>query len=167
MTIAAHRTYMAMQQKRKRPNLEPTSQLVNLREGPRKRICTSADTNPCMLLELVKQTSNSSETLIQELDHMELINQIVNDWTLHNNPEQERAFTIIVEHMLMKDLEQLLIFITGIGGSGKTHVIRAILDAFVRSGRYQQILLSAPTGSVACLIDGYTIHAVTLMNVGS
>jgi len=69
--------------------------------------------------------------------------------------------------MLHQDPEQMLIFITGIGGSGKSHVIRAILGAFVRTSRYQQILLSAPTGSAACLIDGYTIHTLTLMGVGS
>ena len=98
---------------------------------------------------------------------MEIINKIVEEWTLHDNPEQERAFTIVAEHILQKDLQQLLMFITGIGGSGKTHVIKAILDVFVKSGRYQEILVSAPTGSAACLIDGYTIHALTLMGVGT
>lgn len=69
--------------------------------------------------------------------------------------------------MLLKDPEQLLIFITGISGSGKMHVIKAILDVFLKLSKYQEILVSAPTGSAACLIDGYTIHALTLMGVGS
>jgi len=69
--------------------------------------------------------------------------------------------------MLQHNPDQMLLFITGIGGSGKSHVIRAVLDAFIRTDRYEEILLSAPTGSAACLIDGYTIHALTLMGVGS
>jgi ATP-dependent DNA helicase PIF1 len=54
-------------------------------------------------------------------------------------------------------------FVTGIGGSGKSHVIRAIVEMFHRCGAPEKLTLSAPTGSAAVLIDGYTIHALTFL----
>ncbi|KAG1727124.1 hypothetical protein EDB19DRAFT_1643184, partial [Suillus lakei] len=57
--------------------------------------------------------------------------------------------------------KQLLMFITGIGGSGKSHVIHAIVEMFCQCGVPEKLTLSAPTGSAAVLIDGYTIYALT------
>ncbi|KAG1856606.1 hypothetical protein C8R48DRAFT_547240, partial [Suillus tomentosus] len=59
--------------------------------------------------------------------------------------------------------KQLLMFITGIGGSGKIHVMRAIVEMFCRCGAQEKLTLSAPTGSAAVLIDGYMIHALTFL----
>ncbi|KAG1839205.1 hypothetical protein DFJ58DRAFT_667899, partial [Suillus subalutaceus] len=60
-------------------------------------------------------------------------------------------------------VEQLLMFITGIGGPGKSHVIHAIVEMFWRCGAPEKLTLSAPTGSAAVLIDGYMIHALTFL----
>ncbi|KAF8438606.1 hypothetical protein L210DRAFT_831335, partial [Boletus edulis BED1] len=56
-------------------------------------------------------------------------------------------------------MKQMLLFITGITGSGKSHVIKAIVT-FKRCGCPENILLSAPT---AVIIDGHTIHALTFL----
>ncbi|KAG2109789.1 hypothetical protein BD769DRAFT_1326697, partial [Suillus cothurnatus] len=82
---------------------------------------------------------------------------------LSDNAEQEMSFQIVAEHFLQDDMEQLLMFITGIRGSGKSHVIRAIVEMFQRCGAPEKLTLSAPTGSAAVLIDGYTIHALTFL----
>jgi hypothetical protein len=42
-------------------------------------------------------------------------------------------------------------------------VIRAIVEMFRRCGAPEKLTLSAPTGSAAVLIDGYTIHALTFL----
>ncbi|KAG1877460.1 hypothetical protein F4604DRAFT_1580532, partial [Suillus subluteus] len=68
---------------------------------------------------------------------------------------------IVSEHFIRGEVEQLLMFITGIGGSGKSHVIHAIVEMFHRCGAPEKLTLSAPMGSAAVLIDGYTIHALT------
>jgi ATP-dependent DNA helicase PIF1 len=70
---------------------------------------------------------------------------------------------IIGEHFIRGEVKQLLMFITGIGGSGKSHVIRATVELFRRCGAPEKLTLSAPTGSAAVLIDGYTIHALTFL----
>ncbi|KIN98983.1 hypothetical protein M404DRAFT_156400 [Pisolithus tinctorius Marx 270] len=89
---------------------------------------------------------------------------MISKWSLETNMEQRHAFMIVIEHMLHNDPEQMLMFITGIGRSGKSHLIRVIVDVFAQKGHSREILLSAPTGSAACLIDGFMIHALTLMN---
>ncbi|KIJ11374.1 hypothetical protein PAXINDRAFT_36917, partial [Paxillus involutus ATCC 200175] len=66
-------------------------------------------------------------------------------------------------HFINGQLDQLLLFITGIGGSGKSHVIKAIVEVFRRCGVSEQILLSVPMGCAAVLIDGYTIHTLTFL----
>ncbi|KAI5990035.1 hypothetical protein F5J12DRAFT_727745 [Pisolithus orientalis] len=57
---------------------------------------------------------------------------MIDKWSLCDNAEQRCAFTIITEHMLQDDLQQLLIFLTRIGGSGKSHVIWAVVDTFMQ-----------------------------------
>ncbi|KAI6008100.1 hypothetical protein F5J12DRAFT_701726, partial [Pisolithus orientalis] len=59
--------------------------------------------------------------------------QMISKWTLQNNEDQKHAFTIIIEHR-WNDLEQMLMFITGIRGSGKSHLIQAIVDVFAQHG---------------------------------
>ncbi|KAN0088121.1 PIF1-like helicase domain containing protein, partial [Tylopilus felleus] len=85
---------------------------------------------------------------------------------LGSNEEQSRAFRIVAEHFAFDGMKQLLLFITGIGGSGKSHVIKAIVVLFKRCGCSENLLLSAPTGSAAILIDGYTIHALIFLPGG-
>ncbi|KAI0328314.1 hypothetical protein GY45DRAFT_1218212, partial [Cubamyces sp. BRFM 1775] len=57
------------------------------------------------------------------------IELVVREMDLSSNPEQERAFRIVGEH-LYEGNEQLLMYIAGVGGTGKTHVVRAILRLF-------------------------------------
>ncbi|KAG1855298.1 hypothetical protein F4604DRAFT_1542651, partial [Suillus subluteus] len=82
---------------------------------------------------------------------------------LSDNKEQEMSLRIVSEHFIQGEVEQLLMFITSIGGSRKSHVIRAIVEMFRRCGAPEKLTLSTPTGSAAVLIDGYTIHAVTFL----
>lgn len=60
----------------------------------------------------------------------EILNDIVREFSLHNNEDQERAFRLVGDHFICNNGEQLLMFMTGIGGSGKSHVIRAIVKLF-------------------------------------
>ncbi|KAI0634071.1 hypothetical protein C8Q77DRAFT_1019570, partial [Trametes polyzona] len=57
------------------------------------------------------------------------IDQVVHEMHLSSNEEQERAFRIVGEHM-HHGSEQLLMHIAGVGGTGKSHVIRAIRRLF-------------------------------------
>ncbi|KAF8443746.1 hypothetical protein L210DRAFT_3395916 [Boletus edulis BED1] len=97
---------------------------------------------------------------------LEAIDQVHDVFSLENNEEQSRAFRITAEHFAFCTMKQMLLFITGIGGSGKSHVIKAIVTLFKWCGCPENLLLSAPTGCAAVLIDGYTIHALTFLPGG-
>ena len=94
------------------------------------------------------------------------IEKVVVDMRLGQNPEQERAFRLVANHVLDADGQQLLMYIAGVGGTGKTHVVRAILRLFELLGRSEEILVGAPTGAAALNIDGYTIHSLTMVPTG-
>ncbi|KAG1851054.1 hypothetical protein DFJ58DRAFT_716736 [Suillus subalutaceus] len=83
---------------------------------------------------------------------MTILEDIVKEFELNGNAEQEMSFRIIGEHFVHDDVQQLLMFITGIGGSGKSHVICVMVELF-----------NAPTRSTAVFINGYTIHAMTFL----
>ncbi|KAF8550782.1 hypothetical protein OG21DRAFT_1394958, partial [Imleria badia] len=77
------------------------------------------------------------------------------------NREQEMALHIVCEHVIAGDQPQLLMHVTGTGGSGKSYVIEAIMTFFEQTNRSDQILVAAPTGCAAVLIKGNTIHSLT------
>ena len=94
------------------------------------------------------------------------IEQVVVEMGLGQNAEQERAFRLVANHVLDAGGQQLLMYIAGVGGTGKTHVVRAILRLFELLGRSGEILVGAPTGAAALNVDGYTIHSLTMVPTG-
>ncbi|KAH7904132.1 hypothetical protein BJ138DRAFT_1019549, partial [Hygrophoropsis aurantiaca] len=91
------------------------------------------------------------------------VEAIVKEFGFDENEDQERSFRIIAEYFLERSEVPLHMFMTGIGGSGKSYVVEALVEFFHRCGASEQLLLSAPTGSAAVLINGYTIHALTFL----
>lgn len=55
-------------------------------------------------------------------------------------------------------LNSLRMFLTGPGGTGKTHIVKALADVMASYNCGHRIRYVAPTGSAAALIDGTTIH---------
>lgn len=99
-------------------------------------------------------------------DVCEAIEKVAVEMGLSQNAEQERAFRLVANHVLDNTGEQLLMYIAGVGGTGKTHVVKAILRLFALLGRSEQVLVGAPTGAAALNIDGYTIHSLTMLPAG-
>jgi len=71
----------------------------------------------------------------------------------------------------MKKSKQLILFMTGAGGSGKTKVINAVMayaKGFCKALNYmfdkRMIVLTALTGVAATLINGETIHSAAKLN---
>jgi hypothetical protein len=81
------------------------------------------------------------------------------------NERQWIAFRIIAQSFIQRhvskqylDKDPLRMFMTGPGGTGKTHVVKAVREVMRHYGAAHQIRFLAPTGSTATLIDGMTIH---------
>lgn len=101
----------------------------------------------------------------------EIINRVAKQHKL--NEMQTAAFKIAACHFLevvhaLRSLDQssqkpksepLRMFMTGPGGTGKTHVVKALQSLMQIYGFTNAIRYLAPTGTAASLVDGTTIHA--------
>jgi hypothetical protein len=92
----------------------------------------------------------------------EIVTLVENEFQL--NRKQTHAFRIIAKHFLrrfiLKDLSEapLRMLLTGPGGTGKTHVVKALRKVMTFYGCEHKIRFLAPTGSAASLVDGMTVH---------
>jgi SpoVK/Ycf46/Vps4 family AAA+-type ATPase len=93
----------------------------------------------------------------------DVTNKVGNDFKL--NEKQWMAFRIIAQSFVRRyvegvewDAEPLRMLMTGPGGTGKTHIVKAVQRVMDHYGCAHKIRFLAPTGSAAALIDGMTIH---------
>ncbi|KAJ7083510.1 hypothetical protein C8R43DRAFT_830997, partial [Mycena crocata] len=76
------------------------------------------------------------------------------------NEEQDRAFRIVANHAIAEDPSPLRMYLGGVGGTGKSQVIKALQQFFVERGEAHRFLVLAPTGTAAALLNGSTYHSV-------
>src|SRR6185312_14139029 len=79
------------------------------------------------------------------------------------NEEQRLAFTIFAETFLAevredKNIEQMLLYLGGAGGTGKTRVVQAIRFMAENYGKSSWLATGSFTGMAARLIRGRTLH---------
>jgi hypothetical protein len=89
-------------------------------------------------------------------DHQKMINDIISEFNL--NIEQERAFRIVANHSTLTAADQLKMHLGGMGGTGKSQVIKALIQLFERKGESHRFIVLAPTGTAAALLNGSTYH---------
>jgi hypothetical protein len=80
------------------------------------------------------------------------------------NTEQERAFRIVANHATLKPSNKLRMYLGGMGGTGKSQVIKALMHFFDQRNEMHRFLVVAPTGSAAALLNGSTYHSVLGIN---
>src|ERR1700677_1883412 len=73
--------------------------------------------------------------------------------------EQERAFRIIANHAVTPGSGQLTMYVGGMGGTGKSQVIKALMDFFKSRNESHRFVVLAPTGTAAALLHGSTYHS--------
>ena len=108
--------------------------------------------------------TQSKEDLHKPLSADDIITKIGKEYNLQS--QQWIAFRIITQSFFQKyvlkqqpsDHKVLRMFLTGPGGTGKTHVVKAVQKVMEYYGAGHTIRFLAPTGSAASLIDGMTIH---------
>jgi chromosomal replication initiation ATPase DnaA len=67
------------------------------------------------------------------------------------NDEQDCAYRIIVNHSCSDVPEQLKMYLGGMAGTGKTHVLQALSQFFSHKKEAHLFVVVAPTGSAAAL----------------
>ena len=80
------------------------------------------------------------------------------------NEEQERAFRIIANHVVLPNSEPLKMYIGGMGGTGKSQVLKAVSSFFQSRYEAYRFIIVAPTGTAAALLSGSTYHSVLGIN---
>jgi hypothetical protein len=86
------------------------------------------------------------------------IDETVNEFSL--NTEQERAFRIVANHVTLGGTNKLHMYLGGMGGTGKSQVIKALIELFAKRKESHRFLVLAPTGTSAALLSGSTYHSV-------
>jgi hypothetical protein len=64
----------------------------------------------------------------------------------------------------MPNSEPLKMYIGGMGGTGKSQVLKAVSDFFKRRDETYRFIIVAPTGTAAALLSGSTYHSVFGIN---
>ena len=57
-------------------------------------------------------------------------------------------------------------YLGGLGGTGKSQVVKAILDFLEGQGRLDECEVLAPTGSAACIVNRSTYHSALKFKFG-
>lgn len=109
---------------------------------------------------------HGSHDFVFEKDTCPYEERIIIDFVL--NEEQERAFRIICMHLRLDtkklDNSTLRMYLGGIGGTGKSEVIKAVITYLEARNEGHRYIVLAPTGSAACLVDGSTYHSALGLN---
>ena len=86
------------------------------------------------------------------------------------NREQEVMFFLVCERLdrAVRDPDgapQLLAYLGGAGGTGKSQVIRAIRDVFARKEMGRRLAVCATSGAAAAELDGQTLHSAVRLTI--
>ncbi|KAJ3520697.1 hypothetical protein NMY22_g12638 [Coprinellus aureogranulatus] len=106
----------------------------------------------------------SKEFKPANIEWSRVMDNTVEKWSL--NEGQEKAFRIVANHGCCVVPEQLLMHLGGMGGTGKSTVIKALCDFFTRRSEQYRFVLLGPTGTSAALIGGSTYHSFLGLNTG-
>ena len=133
---------------------------LNYRDSPSKDPNIPGNTHTANVVKVVDKSY--LERNFRKEGASELIDSTVQDFSL--NKEQERAFRIIANHAISENPEQLRMYLGGMGGTGKTRVIKAISCFFVQRNEAHRFVIVAPTGTAAALLGGSTYHSMFGIN---
>ena len=108
-------------------------------------------------MKIIDQTYLTKDFKAKFRAAQKLIDTTVTKFLL--NEEQERAFRIIANHATGPKTEQLLMYLGGMGGTGKSEVIKALVHFFKQRNELHHFVVLGPTGTSAALLGGLTYHS--------
>ena len=94
-----------------------------------------------------------------------IIDEAVQEFSL--NTEQERAFRIVANHSVEPKSEQLKMYLGGMGGTGKSQVIKALSVFLEKRNEAHRFVILGPTGTSAALLNGSTYHSFLGLGFGN
>ncbi len=105
---------------------------------------------------IVEETRASNETMVDD---------VVKLYTL--NTKQEEAFRLMVRNVIKRQnkegTSQIMLYLGGMGGTGKSQVIKALKHLHTKLGILHTLKIAAFTGTAAANIDGSTISSLACL----
>ena len=90
-----------------------------------------------------------SNTEAQSESAQKMIEDVVEKFEL--TADKERAFRIVANHAVSPGSEQLMMYVGGMGGTGKSQVIKALMEFYKSRNESHRFVVLAPTGTAAAL----------------
>ncbi|PPQ81034.1 hypothetical protein CVT26_002879 [Gymnopilus dilepis] len=153
--LAGHSAFMTEKRKRKHRAIDEEA------NRPRPLARRARQTSPIATRAVLGNDSHPVD------ESHRIAESVVSEMNLASNAEQLAAFNLIARHVMEHSQEQLLMYVSGVGGTGKSHVVKSIVKLFDKLGRGRELLLGAPTGIAAVLIGGQTLHSLILATPNS
>jgi hypothetical protein len=125
-----------------------------------KRNCLSSQNHNDVIVDNISYLRNNFKA--EKVEKQNIIDDMVKEYSL--NTEQEQAFHIVANHATMSQSGQLKMYLGGMGGTGKSQVIKALISFFDKQNESHRIMILAPTGSAAALLNGSTYHSILGIN---
>ncbi|KAJ7171048.1 hypothetical protein C8R46DRAFT_895502, partial [Mycena filopes] len=94
------------------------------------------------------------KTNVAEQAKADIIQEVLKNFNL--NDEQRRAFMIVASHASKPQSLPLRMYMGGMGGTGKSEVLKAIVAFFKMRNEDHRYMILGPTGSSAALLGGST-----------
>jgi Helitron helicase-like domain at N-terminus/PIF1-like helicase len=133
-----------------------TTRYKHFEEGKSYKSNKYADSNENNVI-LIDQGYLKHDFIAQSKMAQNNINEVVRQFSL--NVEQERAFRIVANHSVSHESEQLKMYLGGMGGTGKSQVIKALKYFFEKQNQSHRFIILGPTGTSAALLGGSTYHS--------
>ncbi|KAF8240664.1 hypothetical protein L208DRAFT_1231542, partial [Tricholoma matsutake] len=74
------------------------------------------------------------------------------------------AFRVVDNHACSPDSRQLKMNITGMAGTGKTQILKTLVEIFEQRKESHRLIIVTLTGSAAALLKGSTYHSMFCIN---
>jgi len=123
---------------------------------------SDSNENDVMIVDQAYFTNNFKA---QTIERQNMIDATVTKFRL--NVEQERAFRIVANHSSSFACEQLKMYLGGMAGTGKSQVIKALMNFLDNVHESHRFVILAPTGTAAALQNGSTYHYFLGINPNS
>lgn len=117
----------------------------------------------CLRFQRLLQEVSIPFNVLQCLDGFDLVGVIGQKRML--NPEQRRAFAIVAIHEDEANGNNIMMYVGGAAGTGKSEVVKAIQEYFLIREKNHKLLLSASTGTAASKLSGNTIHSLCKISI--
>jgi hypothetical protein len=112
-------------------------------------------------VQIVDRSYLQKNFKVQSEVAQKLIQDVIDKFEL--NSEHKKAFRIIANHVGTPVAEQLIMYLGGMCGTGKSQVIKSLMHFLKSKNEFHRFVVVAPTGAAAALLHGSVRRLILLL----